>query len=92
MIYTAAGVSATNSQYVTVGAGVVNIVMTAISVSDLGQPFQGGADGRPRVRREALVVPVLGRWGTWTFKCAHASYVRVPAQTTYSDTQTVSVM
>lgn len=39
MIYTSAGVEAAHSQYVTVGAGVVNIVMTVISVSDLERPF-----------------------------------------------------
>lgn len=84
MIYTAAGVSATHSQDVTVGAGVVNIVMTAISASDLGQPFQGG--GRvPRVHREALVAPILGRWGTRTSECAHTSHLRGLDQTTYSD-------
>ncbi|XP_062049833.1 solute carrier family 2, facilitated glucose transporter member 7 [Lepus europaeus] len=39
-IYTSAGVAATHSQYVTVGAGVVNIVMTVISavaVEQLGR-------------------------------------------------------
>lgn len=41
-----AGVEAAHSQYVTVGAGVVNIVMTLISVSDPEYPFHWGALSR----------------------------------------------
>lgn len=39
---------AAHSQYVTVGAGVVNIVMTVISVSDLERPFPWGGRGGPK--------------------------------------------
>lgn len=45
MIYASAGISAAHSQYVTVGAGVVNIVMTGVSVSDREYPFHWGWGG-----------------------------------------------
>lgn len=56
-IYASAGVEATHSQYVTVGAGVVNIVMTIISVSDLEHPFHGVGGGPRQVTRRQTGAP-----------------------------------
>lgn len=69
IIYTSAGVDPTQSQYVTLGSGVINLVMTLVSVSYWGWGWGALMSGSPNspltgrqkpLRPESVGGPSLG--------------------------------